>query len=269
MKKRKQKKGVVKTMVLLNLNYNMMLIIITISFITAIALAILYNFPWILKYYKPVFVEYKMQQDEKILIVSDLHFDPDMCNFNFLENVLNDRKINTLVIAGDLLEFHKRISIKKAKELFERCFTKFPESHVTKIFITLSHASHDPIVTEEINFVYRNIEIKIIPGFLKIDVGKYNVYISHGDYFCRNGAIAGVLNKVLATFGRILVSEKILKRIIKAKRTDWVIAGHTHIFGLDNKARVANPGAWHKHVGREATHTGILLDARGPTLIKI
>ena len=246
-----------------------LLILITLGFIVALLLGVLYNFPWILKYYKPIFVEYRKQQNEKILIVSDLHMDPETCTFQFLEDVLKQQEVTTLVIAGDFLEFHQKIDKKKAHKLIEKCFSNFPISSVEKILITLSHASHDPIIDKEMIFTYNNLEIRLIPGFLKIVLEKYNVYISHGDYFCRNGAIAGVLNKVFSVFGKILISEKILKRIIKTGNNDWLISGHTHIAGIDEKAKVANPGAWHKHIGRVATRTGILLGKEKPKLIKM
>ena len=240
-----------------------------LGFVFGLVLGILYNFPWIFKYYKPIFVEYRKQADDKILIISDLHMHPEKCTFQFLENILKQHGITTVVIAGDFLEFHKKINKDKAKELVEECFSKFPESSVKNILITLSHASHDPIIDKEMVFSYNSLEIRLIPGFVKIISERYSVYVSHGDYFCRNGAVAGVLNKMSSVFGKPLVSERILKKIIKARDDEWIISGHTHIAGIDESARVANPGAWHKHIGRDATRTGIILDNAGPKMIKL
>ena len=75
-----------------------------LGFVFGLVLGILYNFPWIFKYYKPIFVEYRKQADDKILIISDLHMHPEKCTFQFLENILKQHGITTVVIAGDFLE---------------------------------------------------------------------------------------------------------------------------------------------------------------------
>lgn len=240
------------------------LIIVTLVLFLSGIVYLLYVFPWILKYYKLNVIEKKIDTD-KFIIISDLHLHPKNCIVNFLYEIIEKENVNTVIIAGDLFEFHRKMTKEELKELFKKCFSIHNKK--LSIYYTPSKSSHDPILeNSEIEIDNDLFHIIAINGCLKI-ISKYNLfYISHGDYVARNGGIAGAINKLAQKFGKKLFLEKKLKKIIGTEQNAWLIMGHTHIPGIDTDYKVANTGAWKTHPMRESSNTYILVSEDAVTL---
>ncbi|MGQ4913949.1 MAG: metallophosphoesterase family protein [Candidatus Asgardarchaeia archaeon] len=225
----------------------------------------LYVFPWITRYLE-LYISEKEITDKKILVISDLHlFAERNCDSSILYKIVNDEKPDMIILAGDVLEYHKKVDEKTLKSLLEKCFFKSDNNNLiatSDIIYLTSLSSHDPILNrKEIRLEINDVEFTIIRGCIKLFGQNHNsIFICHGDYIARNGAVAGILNKVMSHFGKNLFLEKMLKKRICENEDDWLIMGHTHIPGIDYNSRVANTGAWKAHPLRGPSYTYVVID---------
>ncbi|MHA1595494.1 MAG: hypothetical protein ACTSXJ_04370 [Candidatus Baldrarchaeia archaeon] len=255
----------------------MLLWILLIVLALCVVLALfLWNFPWILRYYTLKIFKYDIKLDNKAIFISDLHVNVnDACDGRFLrvlgEFIVNEN-VKRLVIAGDFVNFvHKSISRDRLEKMIAQAVRTIgiPKNYYIEIFYVTSTTSHDPKVSEMINFSVDNAEVFVIPGALILEVnGRTKFCVVHGDYVSRNGFLSSILNRIAAIFGRKLYLERKLKSVIGLDAETWLIMGHTHMPGVDPANRVANCGSWGSHFARYATRTLILMDRRSLKLLK-
>ena len=222
---------------------------ITIIIIVATALLIafiLWNFPWILRYYSLEVHYQRITDNPSVVIISDIHAGSGKEDLVSLGRVLKSLKADVIAIAGDLFEFeHKPADITKLKILIKNFLSKISLNQFVKMFYVVSGSSHDPILKKKVvQFNINGNMITVIKGVLKLETSGVLVYVTHGDYACRDGVIANLLNKISLRLRRIPWMECKLRRIVGVKRDEWLIAGHTHIPLIDHGLKVANCGSW-------------------------
>ncbi|WP_243679401.1 hypothetical protein [Vulcanisaeta distributa] len=56
--------------------------------------------------------------------------------------------------------------------------------------------------------------------------------------------------------------DRLVRFILRARRDDWVVIGHTHVPNINNGLRIANTGSW---IDRfiSATNTAIVINGLG------
>ncbi|MHA1580986.1 MAG: metallophosphoesterase family protein [Candidatus Baldrarchaeia archaeon] len=238
----------------------MFLFILAIIFI----MFVLWNFPWLTTYYKPNISTFKIEGDKKVLIVSDLHLNPSNIEYKPLEKIVKKENVKYLVIAGDFIEYkRKEIKEEKLVKILEKILKKLDiNQEGLTIFYVPSKSSHDPKINKNIEFQPNSIKIHVIDGILRLVSKNTTLYITHGDYVSRDGSVAATINRILKLLGVDLFLEKLLRKILKIEENSWLIMGHTHIPGIDESSRVANCGAWGRHILRKESNTAILVDGK-------
>lgn len=230
---------------------------------------VFWNFPWLTGYYHLNITSFELKEDSKILIVSDLHMQPLNIVFKPLKKIIESKNIKYLVVAGDFIEYkHKRIEQEKLSKILAKILRKLEIREESTIFWVLSKTSHDPQVSENTIFEINSTKVYILDGILKLILKNFTIYVTHGDYASRDGAIAATINRMLKLFGKKLFLENLLKKILKLEQDSWLIMGHTHLPGINNQNKVANCGAWSGHFLRKETNTGILIENGKIKLVK-
>jgi len=231
---------------------------------------VLWNFPWLTKYYTLNVITFEIKENSKILIVSDLHIKPSNITFKPLKKIIESKNIKYLVIAGDFIEYkHKKIEEEKLSKILAKILRKLGIQEKLTIFYVPSNTSHDPKMPENTTLEINSTKIYILNDVLKLDLRNFTLYITHGDYASRDGAIASTINRTLKLFGKKLFLEKLLKNVLKLERNSWLIMGHTHLPGIDSQNRVANCGAWGRHFLRKESNTAILIEKGNIKLVRV
>lgn len=232
---------------------------------------ILWNFPWLTKYYTLSVSTLKIEGDGNILVVSDLHLNPSNIIYKPLEKIIKEKKVKYLAIAGDFIEYkHKEIKGEKLARILAKILKKLNiEKENMMIFYIPSKSSHDPKISKNLELQLKSIKIHIINGVLKLVLKNVTLYITHGDYASRDGGVAATINRMLKLFGRKLFLEKLLRKILKLEENSWLVMGHTHIPGIDNLSKVANCGAWSKHFLRKETNTAVLIENEKIKIVRV
>lgn len=244
----------------------MFLLILTIIFI----MFVLWNFPWLTTYYKPNMSTFKIEGNKKVLVISDLHLKPSNIKYKPLEKIVKKESVKYLVIAGDFFEYkHKEIEEEKLIKILEKILKKLNiDQEDLTIFYVPSKSSHDPKISKNIEFQLNSIKIHVIDGILRLVLKNTILYITHGDYASRDGGIAATINRILKLLGVDLFLEKLLRKILKIEENSWLIMGHTHMPGIDESSRVANCGAWGRHILRKESNTAILVDGKSIKMLR-
>jgi len=214
---------------------------------------------------------FKIERDENILVVSDLHLNPSNIKYKPLEKIIREKKVKYLVIAGDFIEYkHKEIEKEKLVRILVKILKKLNlERENITIFYIPSKSSHDPKISQNLELQLKSTKIHIINGVLKLASKSVTLYITHGDYASRDGGVAATINRMLKLFGRKLFLEKLLRKILKLEESSWLVMGHTHIPGIDNSSKVANCGAWSRHFLRKETNTAVLIEKEKIKIVRV
>ena len=236
-------------------------VLMSALFALGITASALYLIPGLFK--KPLNRVLEVELEDPVVVVSDIHND---CSLppEFL-NKIKEIKPKAVVFAGDLFdEAHKPVSVATLKKMLEPKVMLLPDS-VEKVVYVLSLASHDPIVRDEvIELEYFSRKVIVIKRCLKLSTNSLEVYITHGDISCPNGALAHIINRLASLIGVSLFLEKLLKRRLEDRC--WLIMGHTHIPGICQEYRVANTGSW-KEYYRRASKSFVLINGDRVQLI--
>lgn len=209
------------------------------------------------------------------IIASDLHCKRDKpCRA--LQYILEAYKTfgaDCLIIAGDLFEdLYFPLSPREVIHYIKKIVGN--KALPKKLIYVTSGASHDPIIDKVTIIDEDGGMIVIAPKKLVISIGGRKVCIVHGDIFLKNGVLAHLYNRIYSFLGTKLAIEKRLKKIFGSE-CEWLIAGHTHIPGIDHARKAANPGTWksiwffHLPYWRRPTNTFIYFGRKKITLIKI
>ncbi|MGQ4833576.1 MAG: hypothetical protein ACP6IS_06760 [Candidatus Asgardarchaeia archaeon] len=240
-------------------------LILTIPALVIVALAyILYVFPWITGYLHLFVKSFEINGSPKILFFSDTHLNSHKKNLEPLARFLLTQKPEYVIIAGDLLDNRKRMNLDEFSILLKDALTRIGVFQLSdiEIFYVTSLSSHDPIINRAyLSITIDKLKVHVIQGALLFKTSSYQFFVLHGDYFSRNGAIAGLINVIMKkAFGKSLWSECFLKKKLNLPINTWLIMGHTHSPGIDNKCKVANTGSWSSHIGRYLSNTVIFVD---------
>lgn len=224
-----------------------------ISLVLGLFIFIRLCFPFVFEkeiYSKQIFLE-----EGRVLIISDLHLDRNSRDLSCIGDYSEKNNISYLILNGDifdkmhrkkyeenfLTEAKQRLGIKNYSEL--------------KIIYILALYNHDPYFKENIK---ESKESLILRGILKLKIRDDLFYIFHGDYASSNGiGIMGLINKITSK----LFFESFAKNIIKAKKDDWVILGHSHIPGIDYEKKLANAGTWINRIVK-SSDTAVLIETQ-------
>ncbi len=244
------------------------LIIFFVIIITLCVLYILWNFPWILKYYTITIYRDKTNADDTILIASDLHLELGQQVPKSLVRYIEQNSINVVVFAGDLMEYRRNVDDEVLVSILEDMLSDIIKIQaVHRIYYITSTSSHDPKIKHVTSTKIHGKPIIIIPGALQLEVGGTEFFISHCDYACRNGAVARVINKLMKKLGRSLYIENLMRKKLDIPEDTWIICGHTHIPGIDLNRKLANTGCWKRRVLIKSTETAILIKNSKPKLV--
>jgi len=145
-------------------------------------------------------------------------------------------------VLGDMFDdLHRRMHPREFRRYVLQAVhsAEFPET----VYYTTSLSSHDPVFEEPFELYLDSANLLVIPGLLRIGVGGHAVCALHGDVVVRSGVLACAINATAAAAGRPLLLEEIAKRRYCSPGA-WLLAGHTHIPGLDTGRRLGNPGSW-------------------------
>lgn len=223
---------------------------------------LLWNFPWITRYYEPIRCRETADCD-MIMVVSDIHLKRGEAVPEKL--VLATEKVSPecIIFTGDLIDYRKKLDNSEIESLVRSIFEKLVSRvSVRKIYYVLSTSSHDPKLKEKHVVSIGETEVVICPGLLELRVDGENYFFAHGDYACRHGTVARVLNRIAGKFGRKMFVENLAKRAYGIPREYWLFVGHTHMLGIDHKNRVANPGSWKSKIGISASKTYIVINRK-------
>jgi predicted phosphodiesterase len=107
-----------------------------------------------------------------------------------------------------------------------------------KVFFVQGSPPHDPSPKDQAAFA----SASIIPlgGCAILDFNPMKVIAYHGHDLSLKGAIGHGWDRFISR----LSLERAWKRQAGVADSDWVIFGHTHLPGIDEKHRVANCGGW-------------------------
>ncbi len=201
-----------------------------------------------------------------ILVLSDLHLLPskDVAKLWVLRELIERFAPKMVVVCGDLFEFGDSppsLSLGEIEELYTWVVRELGLEDQFFVHI-LSNFSHDPVLPRGVlRLSLGSTKLVALNGYLLcVYVDEKRFYFTHGDFGARHGIVAALIG----AFGRLvrveMLFEKLLKKILRVEEEDWLICGHTHFCGLDEKSRVANPGGWGRHPARRPTYTAMLID---------
>ncbi len=217
---------------------------------------LIWNFPWLTKYYMPIIYKERIP-GSKIIVFSDTHIRKGTLPETLTRFIIKE-KFDIVVVAGDLLEYgHRKISREELRDKLTEVFDPIlSHQFVGQIFYVTSTSTHDPKIENVEELILRGVRMVVIPGVLILEnTAKY--YVTHGDYASRNGAVSRILNKVSG-----LWIERKLRKILRVPDNAWLICGHTHIPKIDYKVRIANTGGWRKKLWIKPTCTVIIIDSK-------
>ncbi len=241
--------------------------ILIYSLVTLLIIGIsysLYVFPWVTKYLHLFVYSFEATNEDKILFFSDTHIKNEKSNLSILKEFILSTKPRYIVVAGDFLDERRVMSHEEFTRKLNNALKKLGIHELEQIdfFYVMSLSSHDPIIKEDyFNYQFDKKMIHIVKGALLLKTMKERYFVMHGDYFSRNGAIAGVINIIMKRiFNKQLWVECFLKQRLSLSADTWLIMGHTHIPGINSTCKVANSGAWSSHIGRAFSNTILLVD---------
>ncbi len=231
----------------------MKLHLLPVATLIAIAVAAitysLWCFPWVTRYWFPSMFVLRLSSSGTYVVVSDVHLWYSVPEIKYIGDLCRKVNATALIVAGDLFEERRRVTTpQELVDLYERALTALNLwNSVNFVVHVLSMSSHDYDLWNSSTVVkVRGVNILIVEGILILEVDRSRVYVLHGDYLCRNGFVAHVINRV---FGDLFL-ERLGRSVLKLGRGDWLIMGHTHIPGIDYGSKVVNCGSWMRKVLR-------------------
>jgi len=177
------------------------------------------------------------------MVVSDIHCPLGRCGVaREVVRVAVARGAATLAVLGDLFDdFRKLVTADELRRALAAAFG--PLGGVRVVYVT-SGSSHDPILDRALRLQVGGSSFEVYPGGLVARVDGVTAFMTHGDAAMRNGAHAFLANAAMRLLGRGLFLERRLRERLRLPPHWWLFMGHTHIPGIDYRARVANPGSW-------------------------
>lgn len=225
---------------------------VVVKLVFIIIAFILYNFPWISKYWKIEMGKISVMEDNKIVFVSDIHLGVFSVNsIRILSKIIEKLKARVIVFVGDLID--KRFMIKlEDLEKIARALIHILNLRDAKVIYIPSNSAHDIFINGwngdiiRLKLDYRNIEFIIAPYILKIELNNCREYIyaTHGDYFSRDGVLAYLFDKISRRIFRKLFTGVAIRKILNLDNNIWILVGHSHTALIDHRYKVLGLGCW-------------------------
>jgi UDP-2,3-diacylglucosamine pyrophosphatase LpxH len=202
------------------------------------------------------------------LFISDLHLKSKhpFSHAKDLRRFVETNNVSNLVVDGDLFD-----SPKEALEILDSvsqddALQVLGLDHLpVRLFLVLGSPVHDPFGfgkggNDAAGFI-------VLGRCAWIDCDGNRVLAYHGHDMSHIGALAHAWDRFVSA----LSLERLWKRLAKVDRSAWVVFGHTHIPGVDQRCRVANCGGWESAPLVHPSRTGALFLAQGdvPKLVRI
>lgn len=223
--------------------YSLALVIIGIL-IVVLVLSVL-NFRFLLY---PLFPRLNPLEDAKrislkgpTLFISDLHLQTSRSfrHTKSIRDVLEARHVSNMIIVGDLFDSPgaaRKIMAEDPEHSIARIlgFDGLP----IEVFFVQGSPPHDPSPKDQA--VFASSSINRLGRCAILDFNSMKVIAYHGHDLSLKGAIGHGWDRFVSR----LSLERAWKRRAGVADSDWVIFGHTHLPGIDEKHRVANCGGW-------------------------
>lgn len=229
----------------------------------------LWIFPWLTRYYVPHVDSESVSSGERVVVVSDVHIGSGAEDLLGLLYAVVSLRPDVMVIAGDLFDDERRRITESELGLLIRPLVERVELFgVSRMFYVLSRSSHDPkIDANRMELSFGRIRVIVVNGVLRLKIGRTIVNITHGDFACRNGFLAALLERVADVVGVKFLMERVLRRVLRISREDWLVMGHVHRAGIDEGRKVANAGSWKSYLGRPSHKAIVLITEEGIRLL--
>lgn len=196
--------------------------------------------------------------DGKAVVVSDLHLDSNPRDLTCVGDYLNNENVSLLILNGDVFDKKHKDPLKKEDLDYVKERLGIEDGSSFDIIYLLSSYNHDPYLKLSKDFKEENVDV--LESALALKTGNEKFYIFHGDYILSgyNTGIASIVNKLSAN----LLYEKFAKIVINEGKDNWVILSHSHVPGINQKAKVANTGSW---INRfvSSKNTAVLIEVTG------
>jgi UDP-2,3-diacylglucosamine pyrophosphatase LpxH len=202
------------------------------------------------------------------LFISDLHLKSNQpfSDANDLRNFVETNNVSNLVVDGDLFDSPKDARAILSTWSQTNAFKALGLGNLpVNLFWVLGSPGHDPSGFKESRIVEDGS--RVLGRCTWIDCDGSRVLAYHGHDMSHIGAIGHAWDRFVSGLGL----ERLWKRLAKVDRSVWVVFGHTHIPGVDQRSRVANCGGWKKAPLVHPSRTGVLFAAQedDPKLVRI
>ena len=234
----------------------------------ALAIYLVWNFPWLTGYWRPVIVDIDVNPGV-VAVVSDVHLGANLGPVHRIGAVLRGLGVDYLVVLGDLFDDEYRVvNGSELYRLLRWAASSLALNPGTTVVYTISLSSHDPQlpVDKPVRVDVDGVTFIVVPGIARLRMGGCTVYVSHGDYASRNGAIAFAINLLACAIGQCGVVERLMRWVLGVGDDEWVAIGHTHLPYIDPRLKVANPGSWFNQIPMKPPMNVMVMRCEGPSL---
>ena len=218
--------------------------LIFIGVLIAVLAVLLFNFRFLLLYpllpgLNPMSNAVRISLNGPSLFISDLHLraDEHFRHSSSLRQFLETRHVSNLIVVGDLFD-----SPEDAEKIMSNdspapiADTLGFDGLSLKVFFVQGSPPHDP---KDLN-IFSGTSVTSLGRCAILEINHLRVVAFHGHDLSWKGAIGHAWDRFLSS----LSLERAWKRLAGVADSDWVIFGHTHLPGIDEKHRVANCGGW-------------------------
>lgn len=236
-----------------------------IASITAIITYLIINSPWLVN--KGQVIRESTIRDGAVMVISDLHIEDNPADLTVIGGLVRAGGVKVLVVAGDLFNRGMRVTDSGFRAMVKYAVDRMGLGGISGLTVihVMSLTAHDLRLSD--GYGVRVVKVNdvtfiAVPWVIRIKFPNCGgaVYVTHGDYAVKDGALAGLINLVSLKLFNYPVIEVMLRRLLNVGDGDWVISGHTHIKLINDGLRVANPGSWIKAL--------IVKPSRGYVLIR-
>lgn len=172
----------------------------------------------------------------KSIFISDIHLGTKSCKAKRLHDFLSSIECENLYLVGDIIDGwalrRKHYWTKSQTEVIRKVL-KLSE----KINVTYIAGNHDEFIRPFFKYDFQIGDIQILDSLDYDAIDGRRIYVSHGDYFDLTMKIPRQVINLAARFYdgsvsdkmyKLLGTEKVINKYIKAKGYDCAITGHTH-----------------------------------------
>lgn len=205
-----------------------------------------------------------MVDDEKIIVISDLHLDSNFRDLTCIGDYLKKENVSLLILNGDVFDKRYKTPLKNEDFVYLQSRLGIKDNSFLKVIYLPSLYNHDPYLNDIQDLKKDNIEV--FKGILNLKTGNDDFYIFHGDYILSgyNTGIASIINKLSAN----LIYEQFAKAVTSKEKDGWFILSHSHIPGIDYQNNVANTGCWiNRYISN--TDTAILINGENDSTVNL